>query len=240
MDMNLSKLWDIVENRGAWCATLYKVAKSWTWLSDWTTTTKQKQYCNISIKTLKMLHIKKKKKETFLSRILSLPACTEERPYEDTARSWLSASQQESSSQKSTLTPPWPWSSSLQNSEEINFCCFNHPAWGTLWWQPELTNMLIFLIGKAGKQLGSTPWGYCENPVRKCVCNACLFSLPAAPPAPGMVPGIQWTFNNYLPNEQLHPSRKESGTSLTVSGWEFACQCRGHRFKPWSHMPRSN
>ena len=30
MDMNLSKLWDIVENRGAWCATVYKVAKSWT------------------------------------------------------------------------------------------------------------------------------------------------------------------------------------------------------------------
>ena len=30
MDMNLSKLWDIVKNRGAWCATVYKVAKSWT------------------------------------------------------------------------------------------------------------------------------------------------------------------------------------------------------------------
>ena len=30
MDMNLSKLWDIVENRGAWCATIYKVAKSQT------------------------------------------------------------------------------------------------------------------------------------------------------------------------------------------------------------------
>ena len=170
MDVNLTKLWDIVENRGAWCATVHKVAKSRTWLSDWTRT-KQKQYCNISIKTLKMLHSKKKKKEKkplSLNRILSLPAITE-RPCEDTARSWLSASQQESSSQKSTLTPPWPWSSSLQNSEEINFCCLNHPAWGTLWWQPELTNMLIFLIGKAEKQLGTTPWGYCENPVRKCV-----------------------------------------------------------------------
>ena len=30
MDMNLSKLWDIVENREAWCATIYKVAKGWT------------------------------------------------------------------------------------------------------------------------------------------------------------------------------------------------------------------
>ena len=30
MDMNLSKLWEIVEDRGAWCATINGVAKSWT------------------------------------------------------------------------------------------------------------------------------------------------------------------------------------------------------------------
>ena len=35
MDMNFSKLW---EDRGAWCATVHGVAKSWTQLSDWTTT----------------------------------------------------------------------------------------------------------------------------------------------------------------------------------------------------------
>ena len=34
MDMNLSKLRKIVENRGAWCAAVHGVAKSWTWLSD--------------------------------------------------------------------------------------------------------------------------------------------------------------------------------------------------------------
>ena len=28
MDMNLSKLWDIVENRGAWLAAVHGVAKS--------------------------------------------------------------------------------------------------------------------------------------------------------------------------------------------------------------------
>ena len=39
MDMNLSKLWEIVEDRGAWCVIIHGVAKSQTWLSDWTTTT---------------------------------------------------------------------------------------------------------------------------------------------------------------------------------------------------------
>ena len=37
MDMNLSKLWEIVEDRGAWRAVVYGVAKSQTLLSDWTT-----------------------------------------------------------------------------------------------------------------------------------------------------------------------------------------------------------
>jgi hypothetical protein len=34
VDMNLSKLREIVEGRGAWCATVHEVAKSWTRLSD--------------------------------------------------------------------------------------------------------------------------------------------------------------------------------------------------------------
>ena len=37
MDLNLSKLQKIVEDREAWCASFYGVEKSWTQLSDWTT-----------------------------------------------------------------------------------------------------------------------------------------------------------------------------------------------------------
>ena len=38
MDMSLSKLRERVEDRGPWCAAVYGIAKSWTWLSDWTAT----------------------------------------------------------------------------------------------------------------------------------------------------------------------------------------------------------
>ena len=36
MDMSLSKHWDMVKDRESWCAAVHGIAKSPTWLSDWT------------------------------------------------------------------------------------------------------------------------------------------------------------------------------------------------------------
>ena len=34
MDMNLSKLWDVVEDKGAWSAAVHGITKSWTQLNN--------------------------------------------------------------------------------------------------------------------------------------------------------------------------------------------------------------
>ena len=46
MDMSLNKLWELVMDREAWCAAIHEVAKSWTWLSDWTEQIHSMEMCD--------------------------------------------------------------------------------------------------------------------------------------------------------------------------------------------------
>ena len=54
MVMNLSKLQEIVKDKKTWHAAAHEIAKSWTWLSDWTITTAVCQepfkYLDIAVK----------------------------------------------------------------------------------------------------------------------------------------------------------------------------------------------
>ena len=52
MDMSLSKLQEMVKDREAWHIAVHGVAKSWTWLRDWTTTPGHKKEYHIGIRQL--------------------------------------------------------------------------------------------------------------------------------------------------------------------------------------------
>ena len=88
----------------------------------------------------------------------------EERPFEDPARKWVSAGQEERVSPKSRLLAPSRGISSLQNYEKSTFGCLSHSVHNILLQQPKLTRTWLPRLG----QCHSTSSWFC-TPFLECI-----------------------------------------------------------------------
>ena len=141
MDMDLGKLWEVMRDWEAWCATVHGFAKSWTWLSDQTKTT---TICPYMRKDRKMWHI-----ETLQGGLC-----------EDRGRDWRHAAPNQGTvrnindqklrkgMEKNSLSEPprvrlthWFQPSDLHNCERINFCWFRPPSLWLFIQQPKRINI---------------------------------------------------------------------------------------------------
>ena len=69
MDMSVSKLWEMVKEREAWCVAVHGVAKGWTQFSNWTTTVKlrlqmEEEYLQLPSSPLAQVSLTPKKQLT--------------------------------------------------------------------------------------------------------------------------------------------------------------------------------
>ena len=105
-------------DRGAWRSTVHGVTKSQTRLSDW------------HFNPIWLLSLQEE-----------IWTQTQERVDDMTTQGGgghLQATKR-GPQKKPTLLTPWPWTSSIQNCEKINFCRLSHLVYNTLSW-PALAN----------------------------------------------------------------------------------------------------
>ena len=58
VNMSLSKLWEVVKDRKAWCAVVHGVAKSQTQLSSWTTKNRPDTSCDGWVRNEQLIHVR--------------------------------------------------------------------------------------------------------------------------------------------------------------------------------------